>query len=124
MAEHKLEFFLNKKKHIVVISFLGIAEGDSAETLYQCQTELIALEAKYVIFNMAGVIDITRAAYQGFVLLQTSVRDQSKKLITCAFTRELKATLIEDGVIRPGEIEDTLMGALQRVVNEGEKRGS
>lgn len=116
MSEENFQFFLNQKKHIAVVSFLGKCTVGSIPQFKKCQESIGALVCKHIVLNFAGVTQIAEELDPVLVRLQVNIRERDKELIVCGFSSDLKKRLIDSGIIRTYETTNTLVEALQKIV--------
>lgn len=115
-TEENFSYFINSKKHILVVTFKGKAKRADASIFTDCLKEVASSTAEKIIFNLAGVQDISNDAFPYFSNMQLSLRDKNKSILVCGIATSLKSALIERGVIRTNEIVPSLVEALQKIV--------
>lgn len=117
LPEDEFSYFLNAKKHILVVSFVGILKKSNLELFNKCQSEVLDSKSQTVIFNLAGLKDLANEMFPALSNLQLSIRDQHRKILVCGLNTTLRAPLQERGVIRNPEIVSTIVEALQKIIN-------
>ncbi len=116
-AASKFHYFLNNKKHVLVVSFIGIGSGKDVDTFIKCQRETTQSTAKFVILNLSGLEDLAPEAFVFLVKLQSSIRDKGKHLYVCGLNRDLRINLVNRGVVREIEMTTGLFEALQKIIS-------
>jgi anti-anti-sigma factor len=109
-----LQYFLSEKKGIAVVSFAGKLSRENEPVLQQCAAELIEKRPKFVILylrDLGSRMDI--AALPAFARLQKAVRELPAEMKVCSPHPELRALLEEKGLLRPNELCNNLVEALQ-----------
>lgn len=117
LPEDEFRYFINAKKHILVVSYLGILKKSGSELFSNCQKEILDSKSDSVIFNLTGLKDLANDMFPVFSNLQLSIRDQNRNIIVCGLNTNLRAPLQERGVIRNSEVVSTLIEALQKIIN-------
>jgi len=109
----KLEYFISEKNDFLVVSFLGAMTKLTAPIIEKCIAEVITASAKKTVLNFHDVIQIEPGAIAPLVRLQKAVREKPGDLRLCFIKPVFLQYLHEAGAIRPAEISDNLLLALQ-----------
>ena len=110
-----LTYFINQKSSTTVVSLNGTMAEEDLEVFQKCLDEVNTSPPKYLIINLGGLTDISKAAKRPFTMFQTSVRETSN-LIICNIDSEVFKTLKQDGVLRESEVQPDLMTALKWIL--------
>lgn len=122
MTSDAFQFFVNEKRHVSVISFVGrIGPTDLAE-INRCVEAIAFLRGKFLVFNLAGVTAMDEQFDPAFVRLQSVAREGGRQLFVCGLTADLKKRFSASGIIRTYEVVDTLVEALQKIAAPGDDR--
>lgn len=113
----KFTYFLNSKKHVLVVSFTGLAKKTDTECFEKCLEEVLASSAKNIIINLAGVKDLSSDVFNAFSNMQLKIREKDKQIYVCAVSTPLRLALLERGIIRSTEIFSNLIEALQKIIS-------
>lgn len=122
MTSEAFQFFVNEKRHISVISFVGrIGPADLME-LNRCVEAIAFLRGKFLVFNLTGVTAMDEQFDPAFVKLQAVAREGERQLFVCGLNADLKKRFSASGIIRTYELADSLVEALQKIVVPGDER--
>lgn len=113
----KFSYFFNSKKHILVVSFTGIAKKADLECFQHCSSEILKTQATNIIINLAGVKDFSNDVFLAFGQMQKTARENGKNIFICAISTPLRLALLERGIIRAPEIMPSLIEVLQKIIS-------
>jgi len=113
------EYFINQKRNVAVISFVGKADRSHIDHFAKCYDQVGALPCRFVVFNFTGVTGIAAELDPALVRLQVLVREAGREVSVCGLSSELKKRLTDSGIIRSYETYSSLVEALQKIVSSG-----
>lgn len=122
MADGSFHYFLNQKKHVAVVSFLGNCDVPALAQLNACQEAIHGLVCEHIVLNFAGVPEISVELDPVLVRLQGNIRDSGKSLVICGLAPKLRKRLESSGIIRSFEVTASLVEALQKIVSVAVKK--
>lgn len=116
-----IEYFLNKKSEICVVSLSGKLDASDAAVLEQCMVSLSeAGKFRYIVVSMAGIQGCGQDAGRHFTKFQRAIREKGNLLI-CQLQAGVERDLKARGLLRDDEVERDLISALTKIVSR-EKR--
>jgi hypothetical protein len=107
-----LEYFISRKEDFLVVSLRGTLTKATIPTLDECQAQVAQSGARHVVISMHDVETLEIGGVPGLIRLQKAIRDRAQ-LRLCFLRAEHGAMLADAGAIRPAEVVDTLVNALQ-----------
>jgi anti-anti-sigma factor len=110
-----LNYFINRKNAICVLTLKGSVANDSEGAFSACVEEAVKTPTKYFVLNLSGVAGFDSSGLRHFALFQQKLR-QSATLILCEIPGDISNQLKTNGVVRDSEIQADLMAALQFVL--------
>lgn len=112
-----IEYFLNKKSAVCVLSLKGGLEEGDAAALEECAAAVsVAGEFRYVIVSMAGVQSCAPDADRGFTMLLRGLRERAT-IFVCQMKSEVERDLKARGLLREEELMPDLISALTKIIN-------
>jgi hypothetical protein len=115
--EPEFSYFLNQKKTILVVSFLGHLASANTKVLERCMGEIKVAKCHYVVMNFKALQGLAEDQVPNLVIFQQNIRDLPAELILCELSATVKRVLENAGSIRSYEVKPTLIFALQHIVN-------
>ncbi len=109
----KLDYFISIKQDFLVVSFIGSMNKNTAAVIEKCREEVIASPARFVVLNFHDVIQLEPGAVPSIVRLELAVREKPGELQLCFLHPHFLKFLHDSGAIRPSEVSDNLLNALQ-----------
>jgi hypothetical protein len=117
----RFQYFLNQKKNIAVISFVGHAERSDVELWQKVIDVAQSVPCKFVVLNFVGVVEIEESLNPAIVRLQSAIRDSFREVLICGLHPGLYKRYNEKGMLRSYEVFPSLVEALQKIVAGGVK---
>ena len=114
-------YFLNIRRSLVVVSWVGELRVADSATVKRCQNEILAASPKYVIFNLHGFLGYDAVLAGEIVKFQESIRTSNAWLVLCGLEWNMREQMAGRGLVVEGEIHPTLKDALQYVLEIGMK---
>jgi len=115
------QYFLNRRRSLIVVSWVGDLMVLDSEQLKVCLTEVKAANPKFVILNLHGFTGYDPLLAGELVGFQQAIRDTGSWLVLCGLEWKLREQLASKGLVVEGEILPTLKDALQYVLEIGMK---
>lgn len=114
-------YFLNVRRSLVVVSWIGELRVADSETVKRCTDEILKTHPKYVIFNLHGFLGYDAVLAGEIVKFQEAIRGQNAWLVLCGLEWNMREQMAGRGLVVEGEIHPTLKDALQYVLEIGMK---
>lgn len=93
-----------EKEDIVIVLFIGQIRSQEVEELENLLVTLIEKPQPSIIFSFRDVTQFLPAAQSVFARIQTSLRKAGKLLALSSIKPDIKAALIQAGVLRESEV--------------------
>src|SRR3989338_8710985 len=103
-ATQALQYFINKKETVIVVSMEGSLSERESPILNKCLDEIIVTGIKHVLLNMSGLTDVDPSAIRSMIIFQQALRTKSLEIKLCALKHEHKVLLDNAGAIRNHEL--------------------
>lgn len=108
------KYFVSSKGAFLVASLVGLLNDQHAELMQPLLTEVHDnTSALIFIFNFRDLGEIDGDAVSMLAQIQKDIRSKPAEVRLCGLRPELKAKLLNRGVIRTSEIYDNLQVAIQ-----------
>lgn len=120
-TSRKFSYFLNARRTLTVISWVGDLSVSNAPLLKKCMEEVVAARSKYVILNLHGLTDYDPVLAGDIVNFQQRVRNMQAWLLICGLQTRLRERMAAKGLVVESEIVDNLQAALQYLIEVGLK---
>lgn len=114
-------YFLNARRSLVVVSWIGELRMADADTVKRCLEEVLGTHPKYVIFNLHGFTGYDTVLAGEIVKFQETIRGQNAWLVLCGLEWNMREQMAGRGLVVEGEIHPSLKDALQYVLEIGMK---
>lgn len=109
----EFKYILAQKKSLCIISFIGPLNHTAIRSMQKCHEELKDVDCKLVALNFRDVTEVGGKIYRDLVQLQNLVRTEKEGFIkVCGMRPVWKAKLLDEGIIRSGEIVDNIRVAI------------
>ena len=119
MDKQKFSYFLNERRALLVVSWVGELEANDSEAIEKCSQEVKKSPCKYVIVNLQGVTGYDPVLAGPIVKFQDAIRNKPSFLVLTELSKDLREKLATKGLIREGDIMNTIKDALQLVLTMG-----
>jgi len=96
----------------MILSMKGKIGRSSKDALFKSLEEISKDASKHILILFKDVTNVELAATRDLALLQQEIR-KTKKLYLVGLNKELKAMLLEKGIIREKELRNSLEEALK-----------
>lgn len=113
LTPSKLQYFLSEKNDYLVVSFVGAMNKLTAPDIEKCLEEVLPKNARKFVLNFHDVIQVEPGAIAPLVRFQKAMRDKPGEVRVCFLKPTFQRYLIDSGAIRPAEIAQNLLEALQ-----------
>jgi hypothetical protein len=110
-----LNYFINRKETICVVSLIGAIHGGEEAVLQKCLEEVTGAPPMYLVLNMGGVSSFELEMGRPFTIFQQNFRAKSR-VFACNFDPKVLSILKENGLVRENETVADLMSALQQIL--------
>lgn len=116
LPDSDLQFFLNEKRYVAVISFVGSVKVSDFPQLSKCLEVVQSLRVRFLVFNCAGITLFEPDMEPALVKLQAAARDGGRQIFLCGLSPDLKKRFEGSGIVRGYELVPSLVEALQKIV--------
>ncbi|MGZ3650539.1 MAG: response regulator transcription factor [Bdellovibrionota bacterium] len=117
----KFTYFLNVRRTLTVVSWMGELSVTQASMLKKCTDEVVAARSKFVILNLHGFTGYDPLLAADIVNFQSKVRNTQAWMLLCGMETRLREKMASKGLVVESEIVDNLQAALQYLVEVGLK---
>jgi DNA-binding response OmpR family regulator len=117
----KFSYFLNVRRTLTVVSWMGDLAAPNAPILKKCGDEVMAAHSKYVVLNLHGLTNYDPILAGEIVNFQQRVRNQQAWLLICGMQTRLRERMASKGLVVESEIVENLQAALQYLMEIGLK---
>ncbi len=112
-------FFLNSKRAIVVITFVGELRASCSIPLKECVSQISEIKAaQFVVLNFLSVRSITEDSIEP-LSQAISILRANYNFFTCGISKLSERLLVEHGIFRENENFPDLLAALQAISRNG-----
>jgi anti-anti-sigma regulatory factor len=109
----KLEYFISEKQSFLVISLLGTVTKATIPAIDRCRDEALKSKASNVVISLHDVNTVEISGVPALIRLQKAMRDKPAELRLAFLKPSTAKSLLEAGAVRPDELADNLLAALQ-----------
>ena len=120
-TSRKFSYFLNVRRTLTVVSWMGDLGATHGPLLKKCVEEVVAARSKYVILNLHGFTDYDPVLAGDIVNFQQRIRNGQAWLLVCGLQIRLREQMASKGLVVESEMVDNLQAALQYLVEVGLK---
>ena len=117
----KFSYFLNVRRTLTVVSWMGDLAAPHSPVLKKCADEVMQARSKYVILNLHGLTDYDPVLAGDIVNFQQRIRNMQAWLLICGMQTRLRERMASKGLVVESEIVDNLQAALQYLMEIGLK---
>ncbi len=114
-------YFLNPRRTLVVVTWIGELRARDRESMEQCALETVKSDAKYIILNLHGLTGYDAVLAGEIVGFQERVRKMSPHFFLCGLDSQLRERMAANGLVNESEIKPSLKEALQYILEMGSK---
>ena len=104
-----------EKEDIMIVLFIGQIRSQEVAELETLLATLIEKPQTSIIISFRDVTQFLPAAHGAFTKIQTSLRKAGKLLALASFRPEIKAALLQAGVLRESEIFNNIPESWQAI---------
>ncbi len=106
------EYKCISSNNLMILSLKGKIGRAAKDALFKSLEDISKDAAKHILIHFKDVTNVELAATRDLALLQQEVR-KTKKLYLVGLNKDLKAMLLEKGIIREKELRNSLEEALK-----------
>jgi len=118
---NSFSYFINQRRSLLVVSWVGELRVMDAEVLKKCLQETLKSPPKFVILNLNGFTGYDTVLAGELVAFQQAIRDSRAWLILCGLDWSVREQMATKGLLVEGEVLPALKDALQYVLETGMK---
>jgi anti-anti-sigma regulatory factor len=121
----KLVYFLSEKNDFLVVSFVGFMNKTTAKAIEVCHEEVLKARARFVVLSFHDIQQLEPGAVPALVRLQRMIREKPGGEVRICFLHPSFQKFLQDsGAIRPNELSNNLLAALQSLAPVAAKKAA
>ena len=108
-------YFFGEKDDLLLVLFQGKILSKDVPALEECETRILEKPQKIVLFFFRDVSVFFPGTHPTFTKMQKSIREKGKLIGICSLKPDIKAVLLQAGIIRESEIFNNIPSAWQKL---------